>query len=187
MEQWNNVGNEIIYNTEVLKSNLCDCNDVFILVRGDITVAAAPETQVSFKNCAPFTKCITKIDGTTTDNAEDLYLVMPMYNLLEYSSSYSEITGSLRFYSKDKATNFDVAIASINNFKPFKYKAKLLGNTVAQPNPNKTTGILKNSIIAVPLKYLSNFWRSLEMPLSNCKVELKLDKVDKVLCFVCSW
>ena len=61
------VGNEIIYNTEVLKSNLCDYNDACILVRGDITVTAAPPTQV-FKNCAPFTKWITKIDGTTIDD-----------------------------------------------------------------------------------------------------------------------
>ena len=80
-----NVGNEIIYNTEVLKSNLCDYNDAYILVRGDITVVAAPATQVAFKNCAPFTKCITKIDGTTIDDAKDLDLVMPMYNLIEYS------------------------------------------------------------------------------------------------------
>ena len=77
------VGNEIIFNTEVLKSNLCDYNDAFILVRGDVTVAAAPTTQVSFKNCAPFTESITKIDGTTIDDAEDLDLVMPMYNLIE--------------------------------------------------------------------------------------------------------
>ena len=80
-----NVGNEIIYNTEVLKSNLCDYNDAYILVKGDVTVTAVPAIQVSFKNCAPFTKCITKIDGTTIDDAKDLDLVMPMYNLIEYS------------------------------------------------------------------------------------------------------
>ena len=73
-----NVGNKIIHNTEVLKSNLCDYKDAYILIRGGITVAAAPATQVSFKNCAPFTKCMTKIDGTTIDDAEDLDLVMPM-------------------------------------------------------------------------------------------------------------
>ena len=60
------VGNEIIYNTEVLKSNLCDYNDAYILVRGDITIIASPATQVAFKTCAPFAKCITKIDVTTT-------------------------------------------------------------------------------------------------------------------------
>ena len=54
--------NEIIYNTEVLESNLCDYNDAYILVKGDIIVTEVPETQVSFKNCAPFIKCITKID-----------------------------------------------------------------------------------------------------------------------------
>ena len=60
------VGNEIIYNTEVLKSNLCDYKN------GNFTVAAAPATQVSFKNCAPFTKWITKIDRTIIVDAEDL-------------------------------------------------------------------------------------------------------------------
>ena len=56
----------------------------------------------------------------------------------------------------------------------FDYEAKLLGNTVAQPNSNNANGILRNAKIALPLKYLSNFWRSLEMPLINCKIELKL-------------
>ena len=88
------VGNEIIYNTEVLKSNLRDYNDAYILARGEVTVAATPKTQVAFKNCAPFTKCITKIDGTKIDDAEDLDLVMLMYNLIEYSSNYPETAGS---------------------------------------------------------------------------------------------
>ena len=69
---------ETRYNTEVLKSNLCDYNDIYILLRGDITVEAGDETEVIFKNCAPFTKCITIIDGITIDNAEDVDLVMPM-------------------------------------------------------------------------------------------------------------
>ena len=77
------VGNKIIYNTELLKSNLCDYNDTYILVRGDITVTVVHATQVAFKNCASFTKYITKTDGTIIDDDEDLDLVMPMYNLLE--------------------------------------------------------------------------------------------------------
>ena len=72
--------NEITYNTKVLKSNICDYNDAYILVRGDITVVAAPASQVAFTNWAPITKCITKIDETTIDDAEDLDLVIPMYN-----------------------------------------------------------------------------------------------------------
>ena len=87
-----------------------------------------------------------------------------MYNLIEYSSNHSETTGSLWIYSKDEATNFNAYIANDNNFKSFEYKAKLLGNTVAQPNPNEANGILRNATIAVPLKYLSNFSRLLE----NC-------------------
>ena len=129
-----NAGNEIPYNTEVLKSNLCDYNDTYILVKGDITVTAATQTYVSFEKCAPFTKCIIKIDGTTIDNAEYLALVMPVCNLIKYSSNYSETTESLCFYSKHKAKNFNNNIANTNNFKSFKCKAKLLGNTVDQPD-----------------------------------------------------
>ena len=93
-------GTEIICNTEVLKSNFCDWSDAYILVRGDIITKAHNNTG-GFKSCAPFIKCITKIDGSTIDNAEDLYLVMLIYNLLEYSSDYSDTTGSLWFKSTD--------------------------------------------------------------------------------------
>ena len=95
-----------------------------------------------------------------------------MYNLIESISNYSETTESLLFYSKDEATVFNVYIANDNNFKPFKYKAKLLGNTEA----DNANGILKNAIIAIPLKYLSNFRISVKMTLINCKVESKLKK-----------
>ena len=70
-----------------------------------------------------------KIDETTIDGAEDLDLVMPMYNLIEYSSNYSEITESFWFYSKDEATDFINNMAKIDNSKSFKYRVKLLGNT----------------------------------------------------------
>ena len=137
---------------EVLKSNLCDYNDVYILVRGDITIIGHQATQVAFKNCASFTKCITKIDETKID-AEDLDLVMPMYNLIKYSSNYSETTESLWFYSKDEATNFSNDMANDDSFKSFKYKAISLEKTVADRN----NGILKNATIVEPLKYISNF------------------------------
>ena len=89
------LGNEIIYNKEVLKSNLCDNNDAYILVRGDIGITEHGATQVAFKNFAPFTKCVTKIDEKTIDEAENLGLVVSMYNLIEYSSNYSKRTESL--------------------------------------------------------------------------------------------
>ena len=97
----------------------------------------------------------------------------PTYNLIEHSSNYSETTGSLWFYSKDEATNFNADIANNDSFKSFRYKAKLLGNTAAQPAPNAANEILKNATISAQLKHLSNFWRSFEKPLINCKVELK--------------
>ena len=121
------VGSEIIYNTEVLNSNPCNYNDAYILVRDNVTIAGNIVARRAFKNCAPFTACITKFDGTTIDDAEDLDLVMPMYNLLEYSFNYSDMTGSLRFYSKDEAANFNNAIAADDdNFKSFKYKSSLI-------------------------------------------------------------
>ena len=87
------MGNKTIYNTEVSKSNLCDYNDAYILVRPGITIVGRKlKTEVAFKNCLSFTKCITKIDETTKDDAEDLDLVAPIYNLLEYSSNYSDTT-----------------------------------------------------------------------------------------------
>ena len=122
------IGNEIIYNTKVLKSNLRDYNDVNILGRGNITITGDQVTQVALKNCAPFTNCITKINRTTIDDAKDLDLVMPMYILIEYSSNYSETAGSLWFYSKDETIGFNADIANTNNFKSLMYKAKLLEN-----------------------------------------------------------
>ena len=99
---------------------------------------------------------------------------MPMYNLTEYSSNYSGTTGSLLIYSKDEVTNFNANIANTDNLRSFEYKAILFRNIDAQNDNNAANGILKNATIAVPLKYIGNFWRSLEMPLVNCKAELKL-------------
>ena len=93
---------------------------------------------------------------------------MPMYNLSKYNSNYSETTSSLWFYCNNKATDFDADIEDTNKLKSFKYKTKLTGSAAA------ANATLENVTIAVPLKYLSNFRRSSEMPLINSKVELKL-------------
>ena len=106
--------------TQVLKPCLFDWNDACILITGHITVVTDPSAEVAFKNCAPFIKCFTKINGETIDYAEDLDLVMPLYNLIEYSSNYSDTTGSLWFYSKDEAANFNNDFVKIDNFKSFK-------------------------------------------------------------------
>ena len=113
--------------------------------------------EVAFKNCATFTKCIKKTDGATKNDAADLDVVMLIYHLLEYSSNYLDTTGSLRFYSKYEATDFNVV--DDNAFKSIKCKAKLLGDT----KDDGANEISKDTTIAVPLKYLSNSWRWFEI------------------------
>ena len=81
-------------STKVLNSNLCDCNNTVIIL-GDISAIEDNGVQVAFENCTPFIKRIQKTDGTTKDDAEDLDLVMLMYNLIECSSNYSEMKGRL--------------------------------------------------------------------------------------------
>ena len=80
---------------QTIKSSLCDYCDAFILVTGNITVAANNDTDVAFKNCAPFSTCKTVINGLFVDKANHIYIAMPMYNLIEYSDNYSETSGSL--------------------------------------------------------------------------------------------
>ena len=112
-------------------------------------------------------KCITKIDGATIGDAENLDLVMSMYNLLECSSNYCDMTGSLWSYSKDEASSFNNDIVNTNSFKSFTYIAKLLRNTEA----DGVNEILRNATTVVSSKYLSKFWRSLDMGLINCKIK----------------
>ena len=176
------VSDPIKFLTKSIESSLCDYFDAYILVTWNIivtrTIAAAGDnplqrkqpltaaTQVAFKNCAPFEKCSTEIDGTLVDEADFINITMPMYNLIEYSDNYSDTSGSLWNFKRDEIIN-NADVTNDNNAPSFKYKANLIGNT-------ETNGTKKGVKMAVPLKYLSNFWRSLEMPLINCKVELSL-------------
>ena len=174
-----NVNSQIKFKTTMLKSSLCDYSDAYILVKGTISVhntaaqgAAANNTnkKVIFKNCAPFTNCISEINNTQIDNAKDIDIVMPMYNLIKYSDNYAKTTGSLWQYCKDipaRNNNNEIIIFDVNNpTDSFKFKAKITGQT-----GNNGTNDVE---IMVPLKYLSNFWRTLEMPFINCEVNLIL-------------
>ena len=126
---------------------------------GDAAAKQADERDkgVAFKNCTPFTNCISEINNTHIDNAKDIYIVMPMYNLIEYSNNYAKTTENLWQYFRDDP------IDNLAESESFKSKIKITGKT---PNNNN----VKNVEIMVPLKYLSNFWRTLEMPLINCEV-----------------
>ena len=171
-------GNAIKFETETIKLSLCDYSDAFILVPGNITVNATNNTVVAFKNCAPFSTCTTKINDVFVDEANHIYIAMPMYNLIEYSDNYSDTSGSLWQFKRDEvpANNADL---TIDNSQSFKYKAALLGKTADAVN--NTNSSVKDTKIVVPLKYLSNFWRSLEMPLINCKVYLELNLIENCI------
>ena len=166
-----NPNGEIKFKTTMLKSNLCDYTDAYTLVKGRITirgvgvdVAATQQDErdkgVAFKNCAPFTNCISGINNMQIDNAKHIYIVMPMYNLIEYSDNYAK-TGSLWQYFRDEPDN------NLADSESFKSKIKITGKT-------PDNGIVKDVEIIVPLKYLINFLRTLEMPLINFEVNLIL-------------
>ena len=161
----------IKYNTRVLKPNLCDYAEAYILVDGTIRAAAANNnTRLALKNCAPFTKCNLEINDEYVNTAENLDIVMPMYNLIEYSDNYQDSSATLYKYKRDEPPEDDaVADLTADNSSSFKYKINLLGNPAVANNVAK-----RNVKVVVPLKYLSNFFRSLEMPLINCKIKLNL-------------
>ena len=152
---------------------MCDYADAYGLVDGTIRAEAAnaanaAATRLALENCAPFTKCNLEINDEHVDTAENLDIVMPLYNLIEYSDNYQDSSATLYRYKRDQPPDNNVDLTA-NNLASFKYKVNSLGNPVV------TNRIVeKNLKIVVPLKYLSNFFRSLEMPLINCKIKLNL-------------
>ena len=154
----------------MLRSNLCDYANACILLKGTITITGAGDDHpakrldernkdLMFKNCAPFTKCISRISNAEMDNAQDINIVIPMYNVIECSDNYAKISGSLYQYYRDDPKD------NITQSESIKSKIKITGKTLAAGNT-------KNVEIIVPLKYLSNSWKTLEMPLINCEVNL---------------
>ena len=105
-------GNTISFETGIIKSSLCDYSDAFTLVTGDITVNANNDTDVAFKNCAPFSRCTTKINDIFVDETNHIYSAMPMLNLVEYSDNYSDTSGRLWYFKRDEipANNVDLTI-----------------------------------------------------------------------------
>ena len=131
---------------------------------GDIKVTGiAEDTDVAFKNCAPFTRRVTHINDEHVETAENLDIIMPMYNSIEYSDNYADSSGSLYQFKRDESPTNDNG--NPNNVAPdnstfFKYKASLLGKADDAGGEDRS---LKNIKLVAPLKYLSNFLRSLEM------------------------
>ena len=165
-----NYEKKIRFKTTMLKSSLCDYSDVYILVKGKITITGAGDDTaarqaderdkgVAFKNCAPLISCKSDINNVEIDYCWDIEIVMPIYNLIEYSDNYAKTFGSLWQYYRDEPKD------NLANSQSLKSKIKITGKT-----PND--GNEKDVEIIIPLKYLSNFWRTLEMPLINCEVSL---------------
>ena len=152
----------IKFETKVIKPNLFDYSDAYILVTGNIQNKPA-NSVVAFKNCAPFRICHVTINDEHVEKAEDLDIVMPMCNLLEYSDNYQNSTGSLYQSKRNEPPDNN---ADVGNNTSLVYKSKLIKGT---DNNN-----VNNVKLVVPLKYVSNFFRSLEMPLGNCKTYLEL-------------
>ena len=155
----------------MLKYSFCDYSDAYIFVKGKIITEAGDYTAarqadkrdkgVAFKNCAPFINCISEINNTQIDNCKNVDIVMLLYDLLEYSDNYAKTSGSLWQYYRDEIND------NLLDSKSFKSTIKVTGKT---PNNDNE----KDVEIMVPLMYLSNFWRTLELPLINCEVNLIL-------------
>ena len=119
--------------------------------------------------CAPFTRCVTHINDGHVEAAKNLDIIMPMYNLLEYSDNYADFSGSLYQFKRNPNNAVIPNNVALDDSASFKYKANLLGKATDVDGNDKS---LKNTKIVVPLKYL---FRSLEMPLINCKIHLELN------------
>ena len=175
------------FKPPMLRSDLRNYADAYILVNGTITVDGTnprdrQNRPLVLKNNAPFISCITRINNELIEDAEDLDIVMPTYNLLEYSKNYRRTIRSLCNYYRDEL-NDD---ANVDNFvnnnvvssNAFQYKNKIIGNTYnvapadAGYDVNKV-GTQKIEL-TIPLKYLGNFWRALNMPLISCEISLEL-------------
>ena len=202
-----NENKSIRFKTPMLRSNLWGYSDAYILVEGTITVTAAAGANnirekrnkpLILKNNAPFVSCITRINGELIGDADDLDVVMPMYNLLEYSKNYRKTIGSLYNYYRDELSydddNNNFRNIKVVNSNSFEYKNKIIGNNYSIdatiPNPEPATAAnnprvenpnydankegTKTIKLAIPLQYLGNFWRALNMPLISCKVSLEL-------------
>ena len=163
----------------MLRSDLCDYSDAYVWVKGTITVTnpnnnANFDRRLTLKNNAPFISCVSKINVELVENAEDLDIVMPIYNLLEYSKNYEKTSGSLFNYYRDEPNEAEIANdngainISIRNSKSFDYKTEITGSLDAGEDEKEDV------IITIPLKYLDNFWRSLDIPLVNCEITLIL-------------
>ena len=135
--------------TKVIKPNLCDYSDACILVTGNIKFTGiATDTNVAFKNCAPFTSCVTHVNDEHVETAENLDIIMALYNLIEYSDNYADSSGSLHRFKRDESPINNAGNplnVALDNSTPFKYKVSLLGNATDPDGADRSLKKYKNS------------------------------------------
>ena len=146
-------GDTIKFETETIKSSLCDYSDAFILVAGNITVNAANDTDVVFKTFAPFSACKTVINGLFVDEANHTYIARSIYNLIEYSDNYSDTSESLWHFKRD-AVPANNANLTIVNSDSFKYNAPLVRKTANHDDGKSSVKVTK---LAVPQSIWATF------------------------------
>ena len=183
-----NPSKQIRFKTSMLRSDLNDFSDAYIVVKGKETVARTSSRSrknrpLAFKNNSPFISCISRVNNTLIDNAEDLDVVMPMYNLIEYRKKYRKTTASLWDYYREELTEDTNDINFLNknliNSQSFKYKTSITGSTY-----NVDAGITnaEGNQVDNPAYDANNYgkkeveivWRTLKMPLIHFEVSLIL-------------
>ena len=186
--QGDGVKSIVKFDTEIVRPFSCDYSDAYILVTGNIKVQNGNDaTSVAIKNCHSFTRAIFKLNNEQVDTADNLDLTMNLYNMLEYSDNDAATTGSLCQYKRPEPRDNNGNVVNLGTaLSSFKYQSGLAQKKLTTPNsenvpantdPNFANAqrIWKNIKIVVPLKYISNFFRNLELPLINTKLYMELN------------
>ena len=187
--QGDDVQSIVKFNTEIVKPFLWDYSDAYILVTGDIKVEAAyNNTRVAIKNCHPFIRATFKLNDEQVDTADNVDLTVELYDILEYCNNYADTTASLYQYKRPEPKNNNGVLNDLTaaNSSSFKYQSGLIQKQLTEtnsktvnanidPNFNVAHRLWKNIKIVFPLKSVSKFFRSLELPLINIKLYMELN------------
>ena len=186
--QGDDVRSIVKFDTEIVRPFLRDYSDDYVLVTGNIKVQNGNDaTRVAIKNCHPFTRASFKLNNEQVNTADNLDLTMNLYNMLEYSDNYADTAGPLHQYKRPEPRDNNNNIVNLGTaLFSFKYQSGLVQKQLTTPNsenvpantdPNFANAhrIWKNIKIVVPLKYISTFFRNLELPLINTKLYIELN------------
>ena len=186
--QGDDVRSIVKFNTGIVKPFLCDYSDAYILVTGNIKVENGNNVKrVAIRNYHPFTRATFKLNNEQVDTPDSLDLTMNLYNMLEYRDSYADTTASLYQYKRSRQRDDNGNVVNLGtNLSSFKYQSGLVQKQLTTPNSENVPAnidpnfgdahrIWKNIKILVPLKYISNFFRNLELLLIYTELYMELN------------